>query len=71
MAITHFQRILEIKLKEAVEKRRDFVAFGGAADYPTYRESVGFLLGLQEALKICQDIESESNEWPSPPQAKS
>lgn len=59
MAKTRFQRKLEDRIKEAVEKRKLFLASGGAEDYPGYRESVGYLLGMQEALALCEEIESE------------
>lgn len=59
MAKSNFQRRFEEKVKEAVENRADNIAKGGAADYSQYRESVGFILGLQESLRISEELESE------------
>ena len=61
MAQTRFHSILEERIKEAVESRRNSIASGHCIDYPAYRENVGYLLGLQDALKICDEIEKEFN----------
>ena len=61
MAKTQFQRVLESRLNEAVESRRNSIASGAAIDYAHYRENVGYILGLTDAIKICAEIEAESN----------
>lgn len=61
MATTRFHAILEDKIKEAVENRRNSLASGACVDYAHYRENVGFITGLQEVLNICDDIEKEFN----------
>lgn len=60
MAKTRFQKALEDKIKEAVDKRSTQVVSGGCLDYPQYREAVGFITGLQTVLSICEDIEAEN-----------
>ena len=60
MAKTQFQRVLESRIHEAVESRRNSIASGVCSDYPHYREQVGYILGLTDALKICEEIEGES-----------
>lgn len=59
MAKTRFHELLERKIKEAVETRSDSLASGHAADYPVYRENVGYINGLKEALTLADDVERE------------
>jgi hypothetical protein len=61
MAKTRFHAELEARINIAVENRSKSIASGAASDYAHYRENVGYILGLQEALKLCDDIEAESN----------
>lgn len=60
MAKTRFHSQLERKINEAVENRSRSIASGAASDYAHYKENVGYILGLQEALKLCDEIEAES-----------
>ncbi len=60
MAKTRFHAVLEARIKEAVENRSNSVVAGACSDYAHYRENVGYILGLQDALKICDEIEAES-----------
>jgi hypothetical protein len=60
MVKTRFHAQLEASIKEAVENRTVSIATGGATDYAHYRENVGYIHGLQDALKLCDDIEAES-----------
>jgi len=60
MARTHFRSLLEARINEAVENRSESIASGAATSYEHYKENVGYILGLREALKICDDIEAES-----------
>lgn len=60
MPKTRFHAALEARIKEAVENRSKSIAAGAATDYAHYRENVGYVLGLQDALKLCDDIEAES-----------
>lgn len=61
MSKTRFQLALESRVKEAVENRSISIANGDVTDYAHYREQVGYIRGLQDALKIGEEIESESN----------
>jgi len=60
MARTRFHAELEARINIAVENRRNDIAAGAATDYAHYRENVGYILGLLDALKLCSDIEAES-----------
>lgn len=59
MAKTRFHDLLERKIKEAVQTRSDSIARGQAADYPAYRENVGWLQGMRDALALADDLEKE------------
>ena len=61
MSKTRFHAQLEARINEVVENRSKSIASGAATDYPHYKENVGYILGLQDALKICDDIASESD----------
>ena len=61
MSKTRFHAQLEVRIKEAVENRTNSIAKGDVPDYASYREHVGYIRGLQDALKIGEEIESESN----------
>lgn len=60
MASTRFHAKLEAKVNEAVENRSVSIVDGACTDYAHYRENVGYIRGLQDALKFCDDIEAES-----------
>ena len=60
MARSRFHSILEARIKEAVENRVLSIASGAAVDYAHYKEHVGYIRGLQDVLKFCDDIEAES-----------
>lgn len=60
MAKTRFQAALEARINEAVESRSISIVDGAAVDYAHYKENVGYIRGLRDALKLCSDIEGES-----------
>lgn len=60
MSKTRFQSELEARVKEAVENRSISIANGDVTDYAHYREQVGYIRGLRDALKIGEDIEADS-----------
>ena len=62
MIRTHFHNLLDKRVKELVESRSASLARGAAADYAEYKYTVGYLSGLEDALKICDEIEGEADE---------
>ena len=60
MAKTRFHALLEERVTKAVESRAQSLASGSAADYAEYRFSVGYVQGLSDALKLCDEIEKEN-----------
>lgn len=57
---SRFHHLLDIKIHEAVESLSDSLVNGEASDYSRYRESVGYIRGLRDALKYCEEIEAEN-----------
>lgn len=53
------EQILLNKIGEEINLRADFIAQGGARDYPEYRESVGFIKGLEAAIKLLEEAETD------------
>jgi hypothetical protein len=56
---TRFHALLEKKIEEEIENRAASLASGAAADYPHYRESVGYINGLRDSIKLCDDVEQD------------
>lgn len=59
MPQSRFHTMLAAKIRAALENRKESIALGEAVDYPTYRENVGYVLGLKDALNLCDEIEGE------------
>jgi hypothetical protein len=59
MSETRFHTLLKQRVKEAVEIRTESIVLGQAQDYAQYMRSVGYISGLLDALKLCEDIERE------------
>lgn len=49
--------VLQEELTEAVEGRKDAVAYGQAADYAEYRYLAGVISGLTSALERVKDLQ--------------
>lgn len=49
--------ILQGELSEAIESRKDAVAYGSAADYAEYRYLAGVISGLTSALERVKDLQ--------------
>lgn len=59
MAETRFTSLMKARVKEEVDSRSHSLAIGAASDYARYQNSVGYIQGLNAAIKICEDIEGE------------
>jgi len=57
---TRFHSLLEVKVIEAIKARCESLGLGHAVDCPNYMRSVGYIDGLKEALKLCDEIEEEN-----------
>lgn len=47
-------------MEEQISVSLEFLKNGGAPDYAAYRETVGHLRGLKDALALLDDIEQEN-----------
>jgi len=61
MAHSRFHSLLRERIKEEVDSRSLSLASGGAPDYSQYKDSVGYIRGLLDALKLCEEIEKETD----------
>ena len=59
MVQTRFHTLLRHRIEEEIRKCSDQAMAGGAIDYATYREQVGYIRGLRDVLTLCEDIERE------------
>jgi len=59
MAETRFHSLLKGKVQYAVEVRAGDIAAGQCTDYAAYRENVGYIKGLMDALALADEIEKE------------
>lgn len=59
MPKTRLYLLLEEKVKAVVDANTDSLISGQARDFPTYRETVGYIRGLNDALTLCEQIEED------------
>jgi hypothetical protein len=52
---------LAAKIGKEIASLSDQVASGFASDYPDYRERIGVIRGLKQAIGICNEAEKELN----------
>ena len=46
-------------MQKVIEEYKESIIGGQAADYSSYRECVGYIRGLNDALRLCDDIEGD------------
>ena len=61
MARTRFSYLLEQQIHEAVQQRSASLARGDASSYDQYKWHCGYIHGLLEAIKICDQLEQETD----------
>lgn len=62
MASSNLARLFLVKLAEVLDTRTDELSLGQCKDYSSYREEVGYLRGLRDAIKIIDELEREPDE---------
>ena len=62
MASSLFARMLRVKIAEVLEARASEMTIGVCKDYPSYREEVGYIRGLRDALTFSEEVEREPDE---------
>jgi|TARA_R100001530_G_scaffold4230_1_gene5802 hypothetical protein len=55
MARTVFE-VLSDEIKEAAVARTVYLSEGGAKNYPAYTEAIGYIQGMNEALRLVQEL---------------
>ena len=60
MSKTRFHSLLEERLRKLVDDRAASLVRGAAADFAQYQYNVGWVQGVEDSLKICEDIERET-----------
>lgn len=56
---TRWSILFEEKISEALMQASEHLCGGGAADYPMYREHVGRINGLREALRMAEEVDTK------------
>ncbi len=59
MSETRFHSLLKAKMLETIDIQAQSLAMGAAQDYPHYKDITGYIRGLRDALKLCEDVEME------------
>lgn len=44
---------------ETISTHSEAICSGQPQDYPSYRDNVGYIRGLNDALRACEDIERD------------
>lgn len=55
--IDPFHKSLYVIINDEIQKRSDTLASGLAKSHEDYKEKVGYLNGLKDALKMCRQVE--------------
>ena len=59
MVKTRFHTRLEVRINEVLEGQIESLIGGEALDYASYKGMTGYIRGLNDALRICEDIERD------------
>lgn len=53
-------RTIKARLLKRKSELSDYIVAGEVQDWPDYKRRVGVLEGIDEALRVCDDIEKEA-----------
>lgn len=59
MPVTRFHTLLREKIDKARAERIESISSTALPDYAAYRQEVGYLSGLVDALALCDEVEKE------------
>jgi hypothetical protein len=59
MPKTRFHSLLEQRIDERIKSVGDSLLRGEIKEFTEYKDMTGYLRGLRDALKLCDDIEGE------------
>lgn len=52
-------RTLKARLQEEIDRQAVLIISGNAPDYASYKERIGELRGLRQAIHICDELEKD------------
>jgi hypothetical protein len=58
-AKTRFHSLLEAKIQETISIEATSIIGGEALDFAGYKWMAGYIRGLNDAIRICEDIERD------------
>jgi hypothetical protein len=61
MAFSRFHNLLRERVQKAIIEYSDSIIGGQAKDFADYRDACGYIRGLNDALRLCEDIEGDLN----------
>ncbi len=61
MAQSRFHNLLREKVNKTISEYTESVISGLMRDHADYRDSCGYIRGLKDALRLCEDIEQDLN----------
>jgi hypothetical protein len=59
MASSRFHNILRDKISKVILEYSESIIGGFAKDHADYRDACGYIRGLNDALRLCEDIERD------------
>lgn len=62
MARSRFGDLLKAKIEEATANKVQAMVAGVPDDYPAYREMVGYLKGMSDAVKLVDETDTEMSQ---------
>lgn len=62
MAASRFHTHLRVKIEAVIAEHMGSLCSGQVPDYAAYRDNVGYIRGLNDALRLCEDIERDMNQ---------
>lgn len=61
MPIGRFHNLLRDRVHQAITEYSATIICGQVKDFAEYREACGYIRGLNDALRLCEDIEGDLN----------
>lgn len=61
MAKSRLYSLLGVAIRDTLAKQHEYLSSGQLPDYPSYKDMTGYIRGLSDALKLCDEIEEDMN----------
>ena len=56
---TRFHALLDYKIQEEIKVQEETISSGQCQSFDAYRDQVGYIRGLKDALKLAEEVETE------------